>query len=212
MWIVTLVAMLATDVQADAANPAVTADCALVGRVTGTVVEAVGLRCPADAPEAETLQRHALAVSAQIETPLDLSQLGSLNQAPVTFTYTGTGWRLTEPALFIRGAAAYPHAAGRRGLNGRCDAQVTLTPNGTAQSQTLACEARESRSDRPRPATLFEPAAEDAIARSRWFVPLGAEAACARFDVRFSAREWIPRWMDAPVADAPDCADAPAAP
>lgn len=210
MWNAILLTLALAQAQAIEPNAdSVTAECTLVGRIQGGVMEAVGLRCPEDVPEAQYLQQYALTVSAQVPMPITLSELGSLNQEPVTFHFTGTRWELLEPALLVRGRAVYPHAAGRRGLNSRCDVAVQVSAQGLAESHERVCEAKESRTDRIRPASLFLPATDAAVASSRWFPPLEAANRCAQEHFQYSARSWRPNWMAVPVENAPTCPDAP---
>jgi len=203
--LIVLATLIQPEQPATDASAVVTAECTLVGRIADGVMEAVGLRCPENVPEADYLQQYALTVSAQLAMPIAVSELGSLNQEPVTFHFTGTRWELPEPALLVRGHAVYPHAAGRRGLNSRCDVAVQVSAQGLAESHEMTCEAKESRTDRVRPASLFLPATDAAVANSRWFPPLEVANRCAEEHFQYSARSWQPRWMADPVENTPQC-------
>ncbi|MCR9129265.1 MAG: energy transducer TonB [Alphaproteobacteria bacterium] len=203
-----LLLVLLTTLQA-AAEPAVTADCRILAAVDGRRITQVAFDCPDDVADAAALQAHADAVAAQFGVPLDTQTLrvGGVSST-ARFTLAEEGWRLLEPARFLSSPPSYVPSAAQRGIDARCDMRVELGPDGAPRDVVTVCQPFR-RSGQPVRQRGFEAEAQAAVARSRWFAPLGADGACVTYSLEFQIdpggdAEERPH-LQQPVDRAPTC-------
>jgi hypothetical protein len=206
---------IATLAQAPA-EPLQTAICNPVGNVEGGVIENFNLMCPTDARDAAELQSYASAVAARTVSPVPLPQRDpsiSVNEE-IIFHLTGEGWRLTEPTWLIQTLARYPGRAAERGLEGRCNMRLELSPTGLPVQIDTRCQAYR-RNDSPRSGgSVFEGNAIAASGNSVWLLPLELETACITSEHDFMLSngrndDFERGWHEHPVDGAPTCPDAP---
>ncbi|WP_421860915.1 hypothetical protein [Oceanicaulis sp.] len=197
------------------AEPLQTAICNPVGNVEGGVIENFNLRCPTDARDAAELQSYASAVAARTVSPVPLPQRDpsiSVNEE-IIFHLTEEGWRLPEPTWLIQTLARYPGRAAERGLEGRCNMRLELSPTGLPVQIDTRCQAYR-RNDSPRSGgSVFEGNAIAASGNSVWLLPLELETACITSEHDFmlsnGRNDDIHRdWHEHPVEGAPTCPDA----
>ena len=198
------------------AEPLQTAICNPVGNVEGGVIENFNLMCPADAPDAAELQSYASAVAARTVSPVPLprGQASVSFNEEITFHLTAEGWRLPEPTWLIQTPAQYPARAAERGLEGRCNMRLELSPTGLPVQIDTRCQAFR-RNESPRSGGgVFEDNAIAASGNSVWLLPLELETACRTsvndFTLRRGRNDDFERgWLNGPVDGAPTCPETP---
>lgn len=198
------------------AEPLQTAICNPVGNVEDGVIENFNLMCPTDAPNALELQTYASAVAARTVSPVPLPRREpsiSVNEE-ITFHLTEEGWRLPEPTWLIQTLAQYPGRAAERGLEGRCNMRLELSPTGLPLQIDTQCQAFRPNDSPRRGGSAFEDDAIAASGNSVWLLPLELETACITSEHDFmlsnGRNDDLHRdWHEYPVDGAPTCPDAP---
>lgn len=184
-----------------------TVECRTLAQADDRSIIQVGFDCPVDAPEADGLQAYADQVAAQFGLPLNITRLRIGNVVrTVRFALTEDGWRLLEPAQFLQSPPGYVGTAIERGLDARCDIRFEVSADGAPRNIEAACQAFRSNGETARQRG-FAREAEEAVERSRWFAPLGADGLCVTTNFTFQldgGTDDRPH-LERPVEGAPQC-------
>lgn len=204
MTLIVALALLMSVSAEDAA--AQTAECKVAVLLESRRISQVVLRCPEDAPDAAGLQAAADAVASRLALPLDLSALRPLATAStLQFRHSLEGWALPGPVSFLGGFPSYPSRAVERGVEARCDSAVAVAASGEAETVRTQCQAFHSEG-RAVSHSGFDQAAGEAIARTRWFTPVGADTHCIETKYIFQLETGSEKpWLEGPVEGAPQC-------
>lgn len=185
------------------------ASCALGGEVDGATIQSVYPICQADTsfgtpPDLEQLQVYSENLLSRLAMPIDVSE-GQFNAQFQLIWLADRGWHLPEIVPVLRTEPSYPPRARADAINGQCAGTVRVQANGTAEMDEWVCEAR-NRANRSSRTTYFERAVEDAVARTRWILPLEMEQGCASLRYNFRRED---NWRRVKVGEeaTPSCPD-----